>query len=61
MVKQMKKLKLPKNAAAIAKAAPLAVSGAVGGPFWKEVAERLAVQKPGTASLIQARPLKPGR
>lgn len=53
--------KLPKNAAAIAKAAPLAVSGAVGSPFWQEVKERLAIQKPGTASIIQARPLKPSR
>ena len=50
--------KLPKNATAIAKAAPLAVSGALGSPFWQEVAERLAVQKPGTSSIIEARPIK---
>lgn len=37
----MTKEYLPPNAAEIAAAAPIAVSGVVGAPFWEEVTQRL--------------------
>jgi len=48
--------KLPKNAAEIAAAAPLATSGVSGQPFWAEVARILAESAKTQKGEVSARP-----